>query len=96
MSYISQSRLHDRIREYIKETCSRFESTMRINPNGGDSWVCTEQYLNIIENRMNRLADILAELVLKRAEQRCKDSENVKVIEQDVYDAFDIYKVSLK
>lgn len=96
MAYISSSRLRSHIREFITDVAIRFESTMRMNPGGGDVWNCTEEYYAVVEFKMNQFVDILAQLTLERSKQRCKSSNEVKIIEQDVLDAFDVYKVTLQ
>ena len=96
MSYINQDRLRKHIREYLDETITRFESTLRLNPDGASAWNYTEEFFQKVESHVNRLVDSLCELVLERAKQRCKDNDEVFIIEQDVLDAYDVYCATLQ
>ena len=94
--YINQDRLRGHVQEYLNETITRFESTLRLNPEGISAWNYTDEFFQKVESHMNCLVDSLCELVIERAKQRCKDKDEVFIIEQDVFDSYDVYCATLQ
>ena len=89
-SYISVTRLKSHIKEYILTNMTNLESTLRLNPKS-EPWECTDEFYIKVQTHLDSIADTLCEYTMDRATHRCKGSDSVRVIIQDVIEAYDIW-----
>lgn len=95
MKNINGARLDACIREQLKDIAERFESMLRTNPMG-EEWTCDEEFTKRTGMLLDGLVKELSFLALERASQRCRDVAAFTVIQQDVLDAFDMYRAIKK
>ena len=95
VKHINSARLKLKIREQLQEITERLEGMLRSNVNG-EEWVCDGAFMERTAIVFDKLVDELCFLVLERASQRSKSTTEFTVIEQDVLDAFDVYRAIKK